>query len=129
MNQTPVSFNSGFTNKNISLRLRMLTVEEDTAFFSRFNDIDLKDPSRADKLYQVKVDALAEWSIGMPTYRDPKEKNEDETFKELAFEGEFEDAAACVKAFFAERTVETDRIAEGAVRAVRNASDPGARFF
>ena len=91
--------------KPVTFHLRMITIPEESALRQKM--FGLTDEEKAEKSYQNNVDILADLSVKSPDGIDEK----------IKASGKVTDfAKEVVQAYFAERTVLKERLAEYAVR-------------
>lgn len=121
MTPETISFSVGYKHELPTFHLRMISMAEENAFNARFVDIADKDPAKDDKQYQIKVDALADWSVQMPTR---KEDGED-----IPLMNGQPTPAATIKAYFAEKSTDKEWIAEFAIRALRIRTQPEVTYL
>jgi hypothetical protein len=104
----------------LTLHLGMISVAEDTEYQQRFVTIaDLSPKEKADKEYQIYIEALAAWATEMPTKMNGTKKTEPL--------GKGTPAEA-IKAYFSGRTNAKEWMAVSAINAFRNSLYPTVNF-
>lgn len=117
----------GFVAERICFPMRPLSLLENNEFWQRFGDIadTLTKAEKADREYEILVDALASWSVQMPFTRTYKKDSKDFTDTPL---DDVDTPDAAVRKFFKEKTVDTEKIAHAAVSRF-NAKDTANTVF
>lgn len=114
MDNKPIVFSVSQGEYSPVFSLRQITVADDSNFVQKFIDVaDKEGDEKAEALYQIKVDSLAEWAAPC-TNKKAKDAL---------------DTPEKVRAFFAGSDVDKDWISEYAVNALRSRHQPTVSFF
>lgn len=114
----------GFGDDKVIFHLRMISVAEEDSVQQRFNDV-ADDFDKWQKEFEICRDAICEFSIEMPE-RLEKENGE---FKKVALVEDTLTPEEAIGKFFAERTVENERVIRDAFWLFKRQLAPEARFL
>ena len=115
MKQTPIVFRVDQGDYHPVFCLKQITVSDDSNFLQRFIDIaDKEGDEKADAMYRIKAEILAEWAAPFQGKKKPKEVL---------------DSPEAIKEFFADADVDKDWISEHAINALRSRHQPNVSFF
>lgn len=143
MKQTPIVFRVDQGEHHPVFSLKQITVADDSNFLQRFIDIaDKAGDEKAEAVYQIKAEMLAEWAEPFPnnlTHEVPltdeelaaRKEGDTKTKKKEKIKRPDEalDNADAIKAFFAEADVDKDWISETAINTLRMRHSPTVSFF
>lgn len=116
---------TGFGESKVIFHLRMISLAEQSAIELRFNDIADSDTEKWQKQFEITRSALGEFSSEMP---QRLEKEHGEFVKKPLVE-EAETPTVAIDKFFAERTIENERVLNDAYLLFRSQLSPSARFL
>ena len=112
MNSKPIVFSVSQGDYSPVFSLRQITVADDSNFIQKFIDIaDKEGEEKADAMYQIKVETLAEWATSCPKKKDALDTPEK------------------VREFFADADVDKDWISDAAINTHRARHQPTVSFF
>ncbi len=122
MNKETISFKLEGRGESLTLHLGIISIAQDTEYTQRFTEIaDLRAKEKAEKEYQIYVDALSAWATDMPTRKNGTGKDEP-----LAKSGTPADA---IKAYFSDRSNSKEWLAVTAINVFRNSLYPKVNFL
>lgn len=129
MNPETISISVGYGNDRPTLHLRMITMAEEQDFLNRYTDIaDLPPAQKAEKEFQICVDALKAWSE-MPTKKVEKPgKNGQVDIVDVPYV-EADSPAEAIEQIFKPRTIKTERMAHLAINSFRVKLQPQVDFL
>jgi hypothetical protein len=120
---TPLIFRVGKGDLNPIFCCKQLLVADDAEILTSYVDVaDREGQEKAEAMYKMKVEALANWVVPFPTgvkIDGKKMKRPDETL----------DSPELVREFFKDFGAATDWISEYAFNLVRNNCQPTVSFF
>lgn len=121
---------ASYGDEEVVFELRSITVAEENRYTARYAEMSDSDSEekKAEQEYAILVDAIAEWSNGWP--RVGSKGNTKVAIEDaVATESKPATPADAVRAYFAERDAEKERIAQSIVMGFRRRLQPTVVFY